>query len=194
MIRRVVIAMMLGLLAGGTAMAASWDVGPAVGQAVPAIHAIDPAARAGDPAVSVRRLSGKAGLVLVFFRSAKWCPYCQKQLMDLRAAKEPLARRGYALAAISYDPPAVLTRFAQDHQIPYTLLSDGGSVTIDAWHLRDRRYKPDSFAWGVPYASIYVISPRGVLRAKLAEEDFKQRPSVEAVLAAIDALPPNPSR
>lgn len=188
MIRRFAIAMILGLVAGGAAMAASWDVGPAIGQTVPAIHAIDPAARAGDPAVSVRKLSGKAGLVLVFFRSAKWCPYCQKQLLDLRGAKEPLARRGYALAAISYDPPEVLTRFAQGHQIPYALLSDTGSVTIDAWHLRDRRYKPDSFAWGVPYASIYVISPRGVLRAKLAEEDFKQRPSVEALLATIDGL------
>ena len=64
-----------------------------------------------------------------------------------------------------------------------------GSVTIDAWKLRDVRYKPDSFAWGVPYASIYVIAPNGTLRAKLAEEDYKVRPPLAAVLATIDGLP-----
>lgn len=41
----------------------------------------------------------------------------------------------------------------------------------------------------VPYASIYVITPKGVLKAKLAEEDCKTRPPLSAVLAEIDALP-----
>jgi hypothetical protein len=34
-----------------------------------------------------------------------------------------------------------------------------------------------------------VLSPKGVLRAKLAEEDYKVRPPVSTVLAVIDALP-----
>jgi hypothetical protein len=38
------------------------------------------------------------------------------------------------------------------------------------------------------YASIYIVSPRGILQAKLAEEDYKTRPPVSAVLAAIDGL------
>jgi peroxiredoxin len=92
------------------------------------------------------------------------------------------------LAAISYDPTDVLTRFTEQRQIPYPLLSDVGSVTIDAWKLRDVRYKPDTYAWGVPYASIYVVAPNGVLRAKLAEEDYKTRPPLSAVLSAIDGL------
>lgn len=178
-----VLALLLALIT--PAHAGTWDVGPAVGSLVPALHATD---LHGNPQ-SVQKLAGKSGLVLVFFRSAKWCPYCQKQLNDLTAAPAPLARRGYTLAAISYDPVEVLARFTRLHQIPYPLLSDAGSVTIDAWKLRDVRYAPGSFAWGVPYASIYVISPKGVLRAKLAEEDFKQRPSLDAVLAAIDHLP-----
>ena len=173
------------LIAPAAASAAAWDVGPPVGAKVPPLHATD---LKGAP-VSLGGLSGKNGLVLVFFRSAKWCPYCQQQLMDLKAAPGPLAERGYKLAAISYDPTDVLAGFTEKREIPYPLLSDQGSVTIDAWKLRDVRYKPDSFAWGVPYASIYVISPKGVLRAKLAEEDYKVRPPLSATLAAIDALP-----
>lgn len=165
--------------------AASWDVGPPVGAKVPALHATD---LKGAP-VSVRDLAGRNGLVLVFFRSAKWCPYCQQQLMDMKDAPTALAERGYKLAAISYDPTDVLAQFTEKRGIPYPLLSDAGSVTIDAWKLRDVRYKPGTFAWGVPYASIYVISPKGELRAKLAEEDYKVRPPLTAMLAAIDSLP-----
>lgn len=175
----------LCLVAPGLARAAPWDVGPAVGARTPALHAVD---LNGAP-VSVRELSGKRGLVLVFFRSAKWCPYCQKQLMDLKEAPGPLAERGYKIAAVSYDPADVLAQFTAKQSIPYPLLSDLGSVTIDAWKLRDLRYKPGSFAWGVPYASVYILSPDGVLRAKLAEEDYKVRPQLSAVLAAIDGLP-----
>jgi peroxiredoxin len=166
-------------------MASGWDVGPPVGATVPALHATN---LNGVP-VGWRDLAGKKGVVLVFFRSAKWCPYCQKQLTDLKAAPGPLAERGYKLAAISYDPTDVLSRFTEMREIPYPLLSDAGSVTIDAWKLRDVRFKPGTFAWGAPYASIYVISPKGVLKAKLAEEDFRVRPPLSAILATIDSLP-----
>ncbi|HEX3366775.1 peroxiredoxin family protein [Phenylobacterium sp.] len=180
-----VLSLAVSLLLPLAASAAAWDVGPPLGAKVPALHATD---LKGAP-VNVRGLSGKNGLVLVFFRSAKWCPYCQKQLMDMKDAPGPLGARGYKLAAISYDPTDVLTQFTEKREIPYPLLSDPGSVTIDAWKLRDIRYKPDTFAWGVPYASIYVISPQGVLKAKLAEEDYKVRPPLSAILETIDGLP-----
>jgi peroxiredoxin len=181
----VTIMIALSLLAPRAAKAAVWNVGPAAGATAPPLHATD---LKGDP-VTVHGLSGKTGLVLVFFRSAKWCPFCQKQLVDLKDAPAPLAARGYKLAAISYDPVDVLARFSEKREISYPLLSDAGSVTIDAWKLRDLRYKPDSYAWGVPYASIYVLSPAGVLKAKLSEEDFKVRPPISAILSAIDSLP-----
>ncbi|WP_304180173.1 peroxiredoxin family protein [Phenylobacterium aquaticum] len=180
-----VLMILSSLLLPMAAHAASWDVGPPVGAKAPALHAVD---LKGAP-VSVRKLSGKNGLVLVFFRSAKWCPYCQKQLIDMKDAPAPLAARGYKLAALSYDPTEVLAQFTEKREIPYPLLSDLGSVTIDAWKLRDTRYKPESFAWGVPYASIYVISPKGVVTAKLAEEDYKVRPPLSAILSTIDGLP-----
>ncbi len=174
----------LSILWPAATWAAAWEVGPAVGAKVPAIQAAD----LTGAQIRLRDVAGKNGVVLVFFRSAKWCPYCQAQLMALKDAPGPLAERGYKLAAISYDSTEVLSRFTDQRQIPYPLLSDAGSATIDAWKLRDTRYKPGSFAWGVPYASIYVIAPNGTLRAKLAEEDYKARPPLTAVLAAIDGL------
>jgi peroxiredoxin len=109
-------------------------------------------------------------------------------LIEFRDAQAPLEARGYKLAAISYDPPEILTQFAKRQQIGYELLSDTGSVTIDAFGLRDPQYQSGSFAYGVPCPVIFIISPKGIIKAKLAEEGFKIRPSVQSVLERVDGL------
>lgn len=181
------LAVSLVALALFTASAAhALDVGPAVGTRIPNLSVTT----SGGDAATLRDLAGPKGAVLVFYRSARWCPYCQAQLMSLRAAPEALAQRGYKLAAISYDAPDVLARFAAQRDINYPLLSDPGSRTIDAFGLRDPQYKPGSFAYGVPQPAIFIVSRDGVVRAKLAEEGYKTRPPLEAVLSSIDRLGP----
>jgi peroxiredoxin len=174
----------LAFFAAGAASA--HDVGPPVGARVPALSVTT----SGGEAATLRDLAGPKGVVLVFYRSARWCPYCQAQLLSLREAPEVLARRGYKLAAISYDAPDVLARFTAQRDINYPLLSDPGSRTIDAFGLRDPQYKPGSLAYGVPQPAIFVISRDGIIRAKLAEEGYKTRPPLEAVLSSIDRLAP----
>jgi len=132
-------------------------------------------------------IAGKKGTVLIFFRSAAWCPYCQKQLKEVRALPAELGKRGYSLAAISYDPPATLAAFTAKQEVNYTLLSDAGSRMIDAFGLRDTNYAKDSPAFGVPRATILVIDAEGVVQKKLTADDYKIRPSNEAILAAVDA-------
>lgn len=177
---------MLAAPLGLAAPALAYNIGPAVGSKMPALAATV----AGGKIASVPQLSGQKGLVLVFFRSAKWCPYCKAQLIDLNAkAPAALASRGYKMAALSYDSLEVLAAFAAARGITYPLLSDAGSRTIDAFGLRDPQYPAGSIAYGVPQPAIFVVSPKGVLRAKLAESGYKTRPAVEAVLAAIDTLP-----
>jgi peroxiredoxin len=167
-------------------IAFAFDVGSAVGAQAPSFELPDE----HGVKQAVASLSGDKGVVFVFFRSAKWCPYCKSQLISLKEAQAPLKERGYRLAGISYDPVSVLAGFAQERGINYRLLSDEGSKTIDAFALRDPQYKEGSIAYGVPQPSIFVVSPDGKIRAKLAEEGYKSRPPLEAILAAIDRLEP----
>ena len=162
------------------------DVGPAVGTLAPALAPTVTDA-AGQPA-TLKSIAGPKGTVLVFFRSVKWCPYCQHQMIELKDAAGPLAKRGYALAAISYDPPEVQAAFAAKQGIGFTFLSDPGSKTIDAWKLRDPQYAPDSFAYGVPRPVVFIIDRRGIVRAKLAEEGYKVRPTVASILDAAGGI------
>lgn len=175
--------LLMALVALG-APALAHTAGPAVGARVPALQVTT---AAGAPA-SLASVAGRSGTVLVFVRSAKWCPYCQKQLVDLNAAVAPLAQRGYRMAAISYDDPAVLAGFASARGVGYPLLSDAGSRTIDAFGLRDPAYAAGHFAAGVPRPTILILAPDGTVRARLAEDDYRKRPPVDAVVAAVDGL------
>src|SRR5204863_397750 len=48
-------------------------------------------------------LIGPNGLMLVFARSADWCPYCKTQLAELQGRSAQLKRDGIGVAAITYD-------------------------------------------------------------------------------------------
>lgn len=172
-------------LVPATAPAAPLDIGPAVGAKAPALVATD---AAGAP-VRVQDLAGPSGLVLVFVRSARWCPYCQTQLMELRDAQAALKAKGYGLAALSYDSPEVLAQFAARREIGYPLLSDPKSATIDAYGIRDPQYPAGHMAHGVPQPAIFILSRQGVVRAKLAEEGYRTRPPSAVVLETVSRLP-----
>ena len=180
-------AMVLGqsVSAEPTAAGAPIDIGPVVGAHIPRLVARD----STGATRTFASLPGKKGVVLVFFRSARWCPFCQLQLIDLKALQAPLADRGYTLAAISYDAPQALAAFAAKQDVRYTLLSDEASAMIDAFHLRDPQYPAGSFAYGVPRPSIFVLDHAGVVRAKLALEGYRVRPTNDAILAAVDQRP-----
>ncbi len=155
---------------------------PAVGEKAPAVMGTDIAGKMR----TLKDVAGKKGTVLVFFRSASWCPYCKAQLIDLNSnAAAAIKAKGYSLVGLSYDAPDVLAKFAAERDVQWTLLSDPQSKVIDGWQLRDPAYPEGNRANGVPRPAIYVIGTDGVIKSRLMEASFKTRPQVEAVLAAL---------
>jgi len=172
-------------LAAPVAANPDFDLGPPIGAAAPTIGT--PLDETGKPR-SLESLMGEKGLVLFFFRSAAWCPYCQAQLMDLNSGVAEIEKRGYHLAGISYEPPPVNADFIAKRDISYTLLSDPKSEVIDRFKLRDPQYLPGSRAYGVPRPIIFILDRNGVIKAKLYEESFKQRPPVDLVIETLDKV------
>jgi peroxiredoxin len=169
----------------GSVVAEGIDIGPPVGAPIPAPFKVyDSVGTMSDYA----DLAGPSGAVLVFVRSASWCPYCIQQLRDIQSVAEPLSRRGYRLVSISYDAPEVLAGFAKKYGVTYKMTSDKGSAMIDAFGIRDPQYKEGSRAYGVPKPGIFIVDRKGIVRAKLAEEGYKVRPPSEAIIAAVNAL------
>src|SRR5258707_5355362 len=106
------------LLAGIAATAAQADdLGPPVGTTAPGIGT--PLDQTGK-ARALGDLMGKKGLVLVFFRSAAWCPYCQAQLIDLTTWFAEIEQPGYRIAVMSYDSPEIKATLTAQRTIKFT--------------------------------------------------------------------------
>src|SRR5258705_12102685 len=131
-----------------------FDLGPAINAKAPDIGT--PPDQTGAPR-ALGSLMGEKGMVLFFFRSADWCPYCQAQMMDLNTAVAGIERRGYKMAGISYDSPAILKTFIERRSIRYTLVSDPKSEIIDRYKLRHSQYPANSPAEGVPLPHIFIL-------------------------------------
>src|SRR5580658_1364287 len=76
-------------------------------------------------------LKGPNGLVILFFRSADWCPYCKGQLLSLQRAAARFKEKGIGLAGVSYDSVDILKFFTDRYSISYPLLSDPKSQVIE---------------------------------------------------------------
>ncbi len=126
-------------------------------------------------------------VALVFYRSAGWCPICKRQLIGLQEDLESIEKAGIRLVAISYDSVETLDRFSKKQNIGYTLLSDPGSKTIDAYKVRNEQVRNER-AVGIPHPTIFLLDNNGVIAKKLREESYRDRPTVEQILAAAKGM------
>ncbi|VAW02411.1 hypothetical protein MNBD_ALPHA06-2186 [hydrothermal vent metagenome] len=164
---------------------AAADRGPAVGSIIPSdLETIDQTGKSRH----FEDLTGSKGLVLVFFRSAKWCGFCKDQLANLATGSDEITSRGYELVVLSYDKLKDIQKYNDEHQPGFPMLSDRKSKVIDAFGIRNEKYGKMHFANGVPHPMIFVIAPDKTIQAKLAEEGYKDRPSITVITETIDAL------
>jgi peroxiredoxin len=113
---------------------------------------------------SLATLAGPDGLLLLFFRSADWCPFCKGQLVDLERAQKLFAAKGIHVAGVSYDSPQILAEFSQRKSITYPLLSDASSRLIDAFGIRN--VSATGAEAGIPVPGYYLISKQGVIEKR----------------------------
>ena len=184
-VARIVCACALIVLISFSLSASAEDLGPPIGAKAPDIGTrLD---QANKPR-TLPDVTGENGLVFMFFRSAGWCPFCQAQLIDVNGGVAEIEKRGYRIAALSYDSPEVLQAFTAKRNIAFTFLSDPKSEVIDLYQLRDPQYPPGNRAHGVPRPIIFILDKNGVIKAKLYEESFKVRPPVTEIISALDKL------
>ncbi|MDA0349849.1 MAG: peroxiredoxin family protein [Verrucomicrobia bacterium] len=160
------------------------NIGLNVGDKAPEFKLIDQ----NGKEVSLSELTAKHDKVaLAFYRSADWCPHCQRQLIGLQNDLGTMEEAGIKLVGISYDSVEILDRFSNKQSIGYTLLSDPGSKTIDAYKIRNMDVKPGRTE-GIPHPTIFLLDNKGVIAAKLREESIRVRPTLEEIMAAAKAM------
>lgn len=178
MFRRFLAATGFAVAMSCVAVAQEASIGPAIGSQAPDAEV----ALASGEVVELSGLSGEAGTAIAFVRSLDWCPYCKQQAMDLEAAKAPLEEAGWTLVGLSYDAPDILSGFAEEKALTYTLVSDEGSDAIRAFGLLNEEMREGSRYWGIPHPAIVFVRTDGTVAAVLREDGYKERPPVEVIL------------
>ena len=157
-------------------------LGPQVGQAVPAISLTDQK----GVVRTLPSLMGSKGLMLVFSRSADWCPYCKTQMAELQTRVEDLRRSGLGVAVVTYDPVSVLADFASRRGITYPLLSDPGSEVIARFGILNTTVPPENTRnVGIPFPGTFLLDTKGVVTSRFFEPAYQERVTVGSMLARL---------
>ncbi|MGA7792021.1 MAG: peroxiredoxin family protein [Candidatus Acidiferrales bacterium] len=155
------------------------EVGLRAGQKAPEFSARDQFGKTQ----TLETLRGSKGTVLLFYRSADWCPYCKGQLIQLQAAKERFEKQGIKLAGISYDSVEILKYFADRRKIDFPLLSDPDSKIIRMYQvLNAEAVGPNA---GMARPGYFFIDTEGMIREKFFEAKYRERLTGNTVLSKL---------
>jgi len=163
----------------GASIKALTSFGLDVGQKAPAFSARDQFGREQ----TLETLKGSKGTVLLFYRSADWCPYCKGQLIQLQSAKARFEEQGLKLAGISYDGEAILKFFADRRKIEFPLLSDPDSSVIRAYDVLNSEAVGQNKGMARP--GYFFIDTHGVIREKFFEAKYRERLTGNSVLSKL---------
>jgi peroxiredoxin len=172
-----------GTLDGGAIHVASIkmfsEVGLRAGEKAPEFSARDQFGKTQ----TLDTLRGSKGTVLLFYRSADWCPYCKGQLIQLQAAKDRFEKQGIKLAGISYDSVEILKYFSDRRKIEFPLLSDPDSKIIRLYQvLNSEAMGPNA---GMARPGYFFIDPEGMIREKFFEAKYRERLTGNTVLSKL---------
>jgi peroxiredoxin len=180
-------------------------LGPQVGERVPDFTLSDQ----NGTARTLASIMGRRGAMLVFIRSADWCPYCKTQLLELQGRVSELQEQGLGLATISYDSREILAAFATQHGITFPMLADPVSETITRYGLLNtvaaeafgpnsddpvvqaeiRRYisevRPSPNMQGMAYPGTLVLDRQGRVTSRFFEDFYVERSTVSSVLKRV---------
>jgi peroxiredoxin len=153
-------------------------LGPQIGEIVPEFKL-----QSGDGTWWTRdSIMGPQGVMLVFSRSADWCPYCKTQIIELQSRLPELKSKGLGLAVITYDSPAVLADFAKRRNIGFPLLSDPASHAIKTFGILNTTVDRKSTNFGIPFPGTFIVNRAGVVTSRFFEDAYQERTTVSNIL------------
>ena len=126
------------------------------------------------------KLSEQHGKVVVLlFYPGDETPICTRQMCSVRDRWADYAATGAEVVGISADSVESHQKFADNHELPLRLLSDGDQKVANLYGAR-------SLIPGKVARSVFVIDAQGIIRHRKVQPLGLFRPKDDEVLAAIN--------
>jgi peroxiredoxin Q/BCP len=133
--------------------------------------------------VSLSEFAGET-VVLYFYPKAD-TPGCTTQACGIRDRQAEYDAAGVVVLGVSPDPPDRLRKFADKHDLPFTLLSDSDHAIAEKYGVWGEKSMYGRSYMGV-HRSTFVIGPDGRIKKALLKVSPKKHDDL--VLGALDEL------
>ena len=145
------------------------------------------------------------GPTVISFNRGHWCEYCRIELTAFRQGMNEIAAQGGSVVSIMPESEVFAGKAAAEAGNAFRVLSDidnGYALTagLVIWlgervrnlylsHGLNLERFQKSPNWFVPIPATFVVGRDGVIVARHVDPDFRNRMDIEAIVAALKALP-----
>ena len=141
------------------------------------------------------------GPVVVTFHRGHWCPYCRISINTLAKAQLRIQALGARMVAIVPDRQQFAAEMKQESGVNFPILTDmdngyAMSLNLAIWvgaEMKEYmtsigRNLPDyqgNDSWILPIPATFVVAQDGRVRACFTDPDYRQRMTIEDLIAAL---------
>ena len=136
-----------------------------------------------DQAGNERTLPLEKPTVLVFFRG-QWCPYCRWELTGLQTINRSVTDLGGEILGVSPDSAVESEELRQKLSLAFGILSDSDLTVMDRFGLRHIGGRAAT-GEDKPFPTTFIVDANGIVKAKIENDTYRDRPSPKDVLAAL---------
>jgi peroxiredoxin len=139
----------------------------------------------------------RSGPVAICFHRGHWCPYCRLNMVELAKAESRISEVGQ-IVAITPERWRYTSALKRQAGATFPVLTDldngyALSLNIAVWLGSEmeahRRHDLPSYqgnkSWIVPIPATFVVGTDGVIAARYLDPDYRQRMSIEDLIAAL---------
>ena len=145
--------------------------------------------------VSLSEALEEGKVILTFYRGA-WCRYCMKQMNDYQDSLAMINNTGASLIAISPEHEKGIKLTVEKAGVTFSLIRDKdlqimldyevvSKEKVEEYRRLSKETEEDISRKYIPVPALYIINQKGIIEFVSFNPDYKQRMTVESVLAEL---------
>lgn len=168
-----------------------------VGEKAPLFNAKDNSGKLID----LKKILKEHQSVVLFFYRGQWCPFCSKHIKNLQDSLQVLTAKGAYVIGVSPENAASIDKTVAKTKASFSIISDRNYSIMKAYQVNyvmepglADKYKKGGLDvamangqvdYVLPVPATYIIGQDGKIKFAYFDKDYKKRPSVKVLEAAL---------
>ncbi len=168
-----------------------------VGEKAPLFNAKDNSGKLID----LKKVLKEHQSVVLFFYRGQWCPFCSKHIKNLQDSLQVLTAKGAYVIGVSPENAAGIDKTVAKTKASFSIISDRDYSIMKAYQVNyvmepglADKYKKGGLDvamangqvdYVLPVPATYIIGQDGKIKFAYFDKDYKKRPSVKVLEAAL---------